>query len=218
MSNKKEKETKVSKGISRKNFLGKAALAAGGMMVVPRHVLGGSGYQAPSDTLNIACIGVGGMGASNTRSLAEIGENIYALCDVDEEYAAETLYNYPKAKRYVDFREMLEKEKEIDAVMVATPDNTHAAIAIHAMKMGKHAFVQKPLTRTIYEARRMAEVAGETGVVTQMGNQGHNFEGTIKIIEWIRQGAIGEVTKVDCWTNRPRGFWPQGTDVQKSDE
>ncbi len=218
MSNENKEELKGGKGISRKNFLGKAALAAGGMMVVPRHVLGGSGYQAPSDTLNIACIGVGGMGASNTRSLAEIGENIYALCDVDEEYAAETLYNYPKAKRYVDFREMLEKEKEIDAVMVATPDNTHAAIAIHAMKMGKHAFVQKPLTRTIYEARRLAEVAGETGVVTQMGNQGHNFEGTIKIIEWIRQGAIGEVTKVDCWTNRPRGFWPQGADVQRSDE
>lgn len=218
MSNEKKEESKKSKGISRKDFLGKTALAAGGMMVVPRHVLGGSGYQAPSDTLNIACIGVGGMGASNTRSLAEIGENIYALCDVDEEYAAETLYNYPKAKRYVDFREMLEKEKEIDAVMVATPDNTHAAIAIHAMKMGKHAFVQKPLTRTIYEARRMAEVAEETGVVTQMGNQGHNFEGTIKTVEWIRQGAIGEVTKVDCWTNRPRGFWPQGTQVQRSDE
>lgn len=218
MSSKKDKETKCTNGISRKNFLGKAALAAGGMMVVPRHVLGGSGYQAPSDTLNIACVGVGGMGASNTKSLADIGENIYALCDVDEEYAAETLYNYPKAKRYVDFREMLDKEKEIDAVMIATPDNTHAAIAIKAMEMGKHVFVQKPLTRTIYEARRMAEVAKETGVVTQMGNQGHNFEGTIKAVEWIKQGAIGEVTKVDCWTNRPRGFWPQGADIQKSDE
>lgn len=218
MSSKKDKENKCTNGISRKNFLGKAALAAGGMMVVPRHVLGGSGYQAPSDTLNIACVGVGGMGASNTKSLADIGENIYALCDVDEEYAAETLYNYPKAKRYVDFREMLDKEKEIDAVMIATPDNTHAAIAIKAMEMGKHVFVQKPLTRTIYEARRMAEVAKETGVVTQMGNQGHNFEGTIKAVEWIKQGAIGEVTKVDCWTNRPRGFWPQGADIQKSDE
>lgn len=218
MSTKKNKKLKDTKGISRKNFLTKSALAAGGMMVVPRHVLGGRGYQAPSDTLNIACIGVGGMGKNNTRALAELGENIYALCDVDEEYAAETLYGYPKAKRYVDFREMLEKEKEIDAVMVATPDNTHTAIAVHAMKMGKHAFVQKPLTRTIYEARRMAEVAKETGVVTQMGNQGHNFEGTIKTVEWIRQGAIGDVTKVDCWTNRPRGYWPQGADVKKQEE
>lgn len=217
MSGKKKKEAE-SDGISRKNFLNKAALAAGGMMVVPRHVLGGKGYQAPSDKLNIACIGVGGMGASNTQSLAEIGENIYALCDVDEEYAAETLYNYPKAKRYVDFREMLEKEKEIDAVMVATPDNTHAAIAIHAMKMGKHAFVQKPLTRTIYEARRMAEVAEETGVATQMGNQGHNMEGTWRIAEWIRSGAIGDVSRVDCWTDRPRGWWPQGADVRREDE
>lgn len=213
----KDSSNSVSTGISRKEFLGKSAAATAGFFVVPRHVLGGPGYKAPSDKLNIACIGVGGMGASNTRSLAELGENIYALCDVDEEYAAETLYNYPKAKRYVDFREMLDKEKEIDAVMVATPDNTHATIAIYAMQMGKHAFVQKPLTRTIYEARRMAEVAEETGVATQMGNQGHNFEGTIKIVEWIRQGAIGGVTKVDCWTNRPKGFWAQGADVQRAD-
>ncbi len=218
MEKKKKQDQQPDKGISRKDFIGKAALAAGGFMIVPRHVLGGSKYKAPSDRLNIACIGVGGVGAGNTRSLAELGENIYALCDVDEEYAADTLYNYPKAKRYIDFREMLEKEKEIDAVMVATPDNTHAAIAIYAMQMGKHAFVQKPLTRTIYEARRMAKVAEETGVVTQMGNQGHAFEGTYKIVEWIRQGAIGEVKSVDCWTDRPRGWWPQGADVQRPDE
>ncbi len=219
MSNSKKDGTSksASKGISRKDFLGKSAAATAGFFIVPRHVLGGPGYKAPSDKLNIACIGVGGMGASNTRSLSELGENIYALCDVDEEYAAETLYSYPKAKRYIDFREMLDNEKEIDAVMVATPDNTHATIAIYAMQMGKHAFVQKPLTRTIYESRRMAEVAEETGVATQMGNQGHNFEGTLRIVEWIRQGAIGEVTKVDCWTNRPKGFWAQGADVQKAD-
>lgn len=216
MSNKKD-DSKRKTGMSRKDFIGSTAMAAGGFMFVPRHVLGGKGYQAPSDRLNIACIGVGGMGASNTRSLAQLGENIYALCDVDEEYAAETFYNYPKAKKFTDFRKMLDSEDEIDAVMVATPDNTHAAIAIYAMKMGKHAFVQKPLTRTIYEARRMAQVAKETGVATQMGNQGHRYDGTLRIVEWVRQGLIGEVTKVDCWTNRPRGYWPQGAGVQRAD-
>ncbi|MFH5832529.1 Gfo/Idh/MocA family oxidoreductase [Halalkalibaculum sp. DA3122] len=214
MKDTKNNASKNQSSISRKDFLNSSALAAAGFFFVPRHVLGGPGYKAPSDRLNIACIGVGGMGGSNTRSLSELGENIYALCDVDEEYAAETLYSYPKAKKYVDFREMLDKEQEIDAVMVATPDNTHAAIAIYAMKLGKHAFVQKPLTRTIYEARRMAEVAEETGVVTQMGNQGHCFEGTYQIVDYIRQGVIGTVEKVDCWTNRPRGYWPQGSDVQ----
>ncbi|HLR26175.1 MAG TPA: Gfo/Idh/MocA family oxidoreductase [Fodinibius sp.] len=215
---KKKKEAGKGKGITRKDFLSTSATAAAGFFVVPRHVLGGPGYKAPSDRLNIACIGVGGMGASNTKSLADLGENIYALCDVDEEYAAETLYSYPKAKRYIDFREMLDKEDEIDAVMVATPDNTHGAIGIYAMERGKHAFVQKPLTRTIYEARRMAEVAEETGVVTQMGNQGHAFESSYKIVEYIRQGAIGEVSKVDCWTDRPRGWWPQGADVHEAEE
>lgn len=216
-SNQNSSDKKKS-SISRKDFLSSSALATAGFFVVPRHVLGGTGYKAPSDRLNIACIGVGGMGASNTNSLHELGENIYALCDVDEEYAAETFYSYPKAKRYVDFREMLDKEDEIDAVMVATPDNNHAAIAIYAMHMGKHAFVQKPLTRTIYEARRMAEVAEETGVTTQMGNQGHCFEGTYDIVDYIRQGAIGTVEKVDCWTNRPRGFWPQGADVEPASQ
>lgn len=217
MKDKKQTPSEKKKtSLSRKDFLSQSAIATAGFFIVPRHVLGGKGYKAPSDTLNIACIGVGGMGANNTRSLAELGENIYALCDVDEEYAAETLYSYPKAKKYIDFREMLDKEKNIDAVMVATPDNTHTAIAIYAMKKGRHAFVQKPLTRTIYEARRMAEVAEETGVATQMGNQGHCYAGTYDIVDYIRQGAIGEVTKVDCWTNRPRGFWPQGAGVERA--
>jgi len=202
-------------GISRKDFLKNSALATAGFFIVPRHVLGGSGFTAPSDKLNIACIGIGGVGKGDTRALAELGENIYALCDVDQKYAAETLNTYPKAKQYVDFRDMLDKEKEIDAVMVATPDNTHAAIAIYAMQMGKHAYVQKPLGRTIYETRRMAQVAREAGVVTQMGNQGHAFDGTYNIVEWIRQGAIGTVTEVDCWTDRPRGWWPQGADVSR---
>ncbi len=211
MSESKNINTPATKhSISRKRFLGQAAAATAGFMIVPRHVLGGTGFVAPSDRLNIAAIGIGGMGRNNIRNLAELGENIYALCDVDEDYAAETFGNYPQAKKYIDFREMLDNEPEIDAVVVSTPDNTHGAIGIYAMEMGKHAYVEKPLTRTIYEARRMAEVAAETGVKTQMGNQGHAREGTYKIVEWVRQGAIGEIRKVDTWTNRPMGFWPQG--------
>lgn len=217
MSDESTKETTKSP-ISRKQFLGQAATAAAGFMVVPRHVLGGKGFKAPSDRINIACIGVGGMGRANTDSLADLGENIYALCDVDHDYAADTFGTYSQAKVYTDFRKMLDEEKEIDAVVVATPDNTHAAIGIYAMEMGKHAFVQKPLTRTIYEARRMKEVAEETGVVTQMGNQGHAMEGTYQVLEWVRQGIIGDIEKVDCWTDRPRGFWPQGEDVNHPDE
>lgn len=202
---------RVTSPLTRKKFLGRTATAAAGLMIVPRHVLGGAGFVPPSDRINIASIGVGGMGATDTRNLAELGENIYALCDVDHNHAARTFGTYPGAKIYTDFREMLDQEPEIDAVVVSTPDNNHAAIAIHAMQMGKHAYVQKPLTRTIYESRRVAQVARETGVKTQMGNQGHVREGSYRIREYIQQGAIGEVTKVHTWTNRPYGYWPQGS-------
>ncbi len=213
MSDKKN-ESPRKNGMSRRDFIGTAAFAAAGLSVVPRTVLGGSGFVAPSDQVNVAGIGVGGMGRNNIDSLAGIeGVNIHSLCDIDAEYAARCFNKYPKAKKYVDFRVMLDNESDIDAIMVATPDHTHAPIAIHAMKMGKHAFVQKPLTHSIKEARRMAEVAEETGVATQMGNQGHAREGTYLILEWIRQGAIGDVTEVHTWTNRPRGYWPQGHDV-----
>lgn len=204
--------------ISRKKFIGQAAAASAGIMIVPRHVLGGTGYKAPSDRLNIASVGIGGMGRNNTRNLSELGENIYALCDVDHGYSGPVFMDYPGAKKYVDFRQMIDNEPEIDAVVVSTPDNTHGAIGIYAMQAGKHVYVEKPLTRTIYEARRMAQVARETGVKTQMGNQGHAREGTHKIVDWIRQGAIGEVTKVDTWTNRPMGYWPQGGTLQHPSE
>jgi predicted dehydrogenase len=214
-NNRKSTETN---SISRKRFIGQAAAATAGFMVVPRHVLGGKGYKAPSDRLNIASVGIGGMGSNNTRNLAELGENIYALCDVDHDYAAPVFMNYPGVKKYVDFRQMIDNEPEIDAVIVSTPDNNHAAIGIYAMQAGKHVYVEKPLTRTIYEARRMAQVARETGVKTQMGNQGHAREGTHKIVDWVRQGAIGEVTKVDTWTNRPMGYWPQGGTLHHPEE
>jgi predicted dehydrogenase len=200
--------------ISRRTILGGMAAAAG-VMIVPRHVLGGPRYQAPSDRVNIATVGwVHGMGTSNTRACAKEA-NIVALCDVDEsevanQRAARTkiLEENPKAVRYKDYRVMLEKQKDIDGVVVATPDHTHAVIAMAAMQLGKHVYVQKPLTRTLSEARALTEAARRYKVVTQMGNQGHSGEGVRLIEEWIADGAIGKVREVHCWTNRP--VWPQG--------
>ncbi|WP_245772027.1 Gfo/Idh/MocA family protein [Rhodothermus profundi] len=181
------------------------ASAGAAFMVVPRHVLG-RGFVPPSDRLNIACIGVGGRGAWNVRGVAS--ETLVAFCDVDDERAADTYRAFPDVPRYKDFRVMLEREeKRIDAVVISTPDHTHAPAAMMAIQMGKHVYCEKPLTRTIYEARRLAEAAREKGVVTQMGNQGHAGEGTRQIREWIEAGAIGTVREIHCWTNRP--IWPQ---------
>jgi len=204
MEDQKEK-TCAESGISRRAFVGGVAAAAG-IMIVPRHVLGGPGYQAPSDKVNIATVGVSGQGASNTNACVK--ENIVALCDVDDARSERVYKRYPNAKTYRDYRVMLERQKDIDAVIVATPDHSHAVIAMAAMQLGKHVFVQKPLTRTIWEARMLAEAARRYKVVTQMGNQGHSGEGVRLIEEWIADGAIGKVHEVHCWTNRP--IWPQG--------
>ena len=205
MTEQKEKNTPAQGEISRRSFVGGIAAAAG-IMIVPRHVLGGPGYQAPSDKLNIATVGVSGQGSTNTRACAK--ENIVALCDVDDVRAAPVYKRYPDAKTYRDFRVMLDKQKDIDAIIVATPDHSHAVIAMAAMQLGKHVYVQKPLTRTLYEARMLTEAAKKYKVVTQMGNQGHSGEGVRLIEEWIADGAIGKVSEVHCWTNRP--IWPQG--------
>ena len=199
-----------SNKISRRDFIGSVAAAAA-FTIVPRHVLGGTGHTPPSEKLNIAGVGVGGMGGSNIKACS--GENIVALCDVDERYAGKVFDLYPNAGKYRDFRKMLEKQKDIDAVVIATPDHTHAVIAMAAMRMGKHVYVQKPLTRTVYEARMLKEAAHKYKVVTQMGNQGHSGEGVRLICEWIWDGAIGPVREVNAWTNRP--VWPQGIDRPK---
>jgi len=199
--------------ISRRDFMAGAAAAAA-FTIVPRHVLGGTGYTPPSEKLNIAAIGVGGLGDMHSRGtdnlLAVEGENIVALCDVDHDYSAEMFKRYPNAKIYTDYRKMLEKQKDIDAVIVSTPDHSHAAITMMALKMGKHVYCEKPLTHSIYEARKITEAAGEAKVATQMGNQGHAEEGIRLICEWIWDGAIGPVREVHAWANRPAGWWPQG--------
>lgn len=201
-----------NKGMSRRKFLGNIALSAAAFTIVPRYVLGGPGFTAPSDTLNIAAVGVGGMGKANLAQVAT--QNIVALCDVDEEYAGPVFATYPNAKKYRDFRKMLDNQKDIDAVIVATPDHTHAVITLAAMNMGKHVYVQKPLTYTVHESRELTKAAlRNKKIVTCMGNQGHSSNDARLINEWIGKKAIGKIKEVYVWTNRP--IWPQGIDRPK---
>lgn len=202
-------------GIRRRDFLKGASMSAASFMIVPRSVLGGKGHTAPSDTVNIAAIGAGGMGAANMNNL--VSQNIVALADVDWTHVknsvsgdnrTELRQKYEKAKWYKDFREMLDKHKDIDGVVIATPDHFHAVAANTAMKMGKHVYVQKPLTYTVHEARTLLKTAKDTGVVTQMGNQGHSSDDARRVNEWVQAGVIGPVREVHVWTNRP--IWPQG--------
>jgi predicted dehydrogenase len=245
-------------GVSRRKFVTTVAVTGAGLTIVPRHVLG-RGFQAPSDTVNIATVGIGGMGASNTRAL--MSQNIVAACDVDYGLLEAAMKRYqaelgrmqgttppaqgqrarqvskpqadadarrpaqngaanmkrfveeqmPKMARYKDYREMLEKQKDIDGVVVATPDHMHAPIALAAMELGKHVYVQKPLCWSVQEARQLAQKAKDRPkVVTQMGNQGHSTDGARTGYEYIAAGAIGDVREVHVWTNRPLGYWPQG--------
>lgn len=197
---------------SRRNFLKTLGLATGSFYIVPRHVLGGKGFIAPSDKVNIAGIGCGGKGWSDlTSSWNKGAENIVALCDVDFNIAKDAVKKWPDAKRYADFRELLEKEKGIDAVTISTPDHTHATIAMAAMSLGKHVYVQKPLTHNIFEARLLSQTAKDKKIVAQMGNQGASGDGVRKMQDWYNAGIIGKVNEVHVWTNRP--VWPQGIPV-----
>jgi predicted dehydrogenase len=239
------------KGISRRQFIETAAITGAGIAIVPRHVLG-RGFTPPSDLLNIASVGIGGMGHSNMGAVAS--QNIVAICDVDWDYAGKSVDrftrdleqrrnppapragqapqtpntdparagqtvehlqhlvdNLPKAKHYTDYRQMLDQQKDIDAVIVATPDHMHAIIASTAMELGKHVYVQKPLCWSVEEARHLAAKAkANPKIATQMGNQGHSHSESRMTVEYIQQGAIGDVNEVHVWTNRPLGYWPQG--------
>jgi len=203
-------ENKKSNSTPRRNFIKNASIASLGITIVPRHVLGGVGFTAPSDKLFVAGIGVGGKGESDIKSFADSGKaEIAFLCDVDDRRAASSRARFPKAKYYKDWRVMLDKEhKHFDAVSISTPDHNHASPAIAAMKLNKHVYVQKPLTHDIYEARKLTEAAEKYNVVTQMGNQGASNNGTRLMSEWYDAGLIGEIQEVYCWTDRP--VWPQG--------
>lgn len=195
---------------SRREFLKNTAITAAGFMIVPRFVLGGKGYTAPSDRLLIAGIGVGGKGESDIMSFYKSGKaEIAFLCDVDDRRAANSIKSFPKAKYYKDFRELFDKEsKNFDAVSVSTPDHNHAVQTLAAMQLGKHVYVQKPLTHDIYEARVLTDAAKRYKVVTQMGNQGASGDGVRQLMDWYDAGVIGKVHTVYCWTDRP--VWPQG--------
>ncbi len=246
--------------VSRRSFIRSAAVTGAAISIVPRHVLG-RGYTPPSDVLNIACVGVGGMGRSNLINLAS--QNIVALCDVDWGYTDKNLSRLdtdvanlqahidhpdatpangkpaptfdsekakarmanilhlkndliPKAKRYSDYRKMLDQQKDIDAVVIATPDHMHAPIALACMDIQKHVYVQKPLCWSVDEARQLAKKATETKLATQMGNQGKSLDDTRTAVEWVWSGAIGEVREIHVWTDRPVGFWPQGVPRPKA--
>ena len=189
---------------SRRGFLKKSIIIPP-LFIVPRHVLGGKGYTSPSDKLNIAAVGVRkwGMGSNNLNQCRN--ENIVALCDVDFNQSKPTFDKYPKAKVYKDYRDMLDKQKDIDAVIVATPDHNHAVITMKAIKMGKHVYCQKPLTHTVYEARQITKAAKKYNVQTQMGNQGRSSDEIRKLKEWIDDDAIGPVRELYAWTDRPIG-------------
>jgi len=207
----------MKKNKSRRNFIKKSALIGSGLFIIPRNVLGGKGYTAPSDQLAIAAVGSGGKGTSDINNAYDKGKNrVVALCDVHPEYAKKSMDRFPDAKIYKDYRVMLENQKDIDAVTISTPDHTHAVVAHACMVRKLHVYVQKPLTHTIAEARLLRKTAKENKVVTQMGNQGGSNPGVQKVQEWIDQGKIGEIEKINAWTNRP--VWPQGKNLPKSNE
>ncbi len=191
---------------SRRDFLKKAAYTGAAFTIVPRAVLGGKGFLAPSDKVNLAFVGAGGKGWSSIQASAS--ENIVALCDVDDKMAARAYDAFPKAKRYRDYRKMLE-QSDIDAVVVSTPDHTHHDVGMAAMELDKHLYLEKPLAHNIAEVRALTEMAkSKPHLVTQMGNQGASGEGIRKTQEIYESGLLGDVHTVYAWTNRP--VWPQG--------
>ncbi|PHQ32949.1 Gfo/Idh/MocA family protein [Rhodopirellula bahusiensis] len=193
----------------RRSFLKRSTLAAASVMVVSPHVLGGPGKTPPSDQFRFAQIGVGGQGARDVRQMMRAGGTPVALCDVDVQRAGKTFCQHPDVERFTDYRIMLEEfDKEFDAVVVSTPDHTHAAIALAAMRHGKHVYLQCPMARTFDEVRRLQTAADESGLAIQVGNQGHSSLHMRAFDDFINRGELGEIQSVHCWTDRPE--WPQG--------
>jgi predicted dehydrogenase len=203
---------KENKTISRRGFLGSAGATAAGISILPSNTIAGLGHKAPSDKLNIAAVGIGGMGFGNLKNMES--ENIVALCDVDWKYSQKAFDRYPNAKKYWDWRKMYDEiGKSFDAVLCATADHSHAAVTANAITMGKHVYTQKPLTHSVYESRLLTKLAKKHNIASQMGNQGSSGEGVSLTCEWIWSGEIGEVKKIEAFTDRP--IWPQGLNTPK---
>jgi predicted dehydrogenase len=206
----------MKKRQSRRNFLKTTAKAAVAFTIIPRYVLGGKGYIPPSDRLNIAFVGAGGKAGDHIDKL-KATETFVAFCDVDDRRAADTYKEFPNVPRFKDFRKMLDAVgRDIDAVVVSTPDHTHTVAALAAMQAGKHIYVEKPLTHNIKEARALFAAAKKYKVVTQMGNQGASMDCNAELAEWIQAGVIGKVKRAHVWTNRP--VWPQGVPTPQPGE
>jgi len=203
----------MTHGPNRRDFIKQTTLAGIGAWVAGSSTAAWADDKSPNERLRIACIGVGGKGSSDTTQAGHYGD-IVALCDIDDNRLGGMSKNFPKAEKFNDFRKMLDKlNKSIDAVVVSTPDHTHAAASMMAMKMGKHVYCQKPLTYSVHEARAMRETAAKHKVATQMGNQGTALNGLRSAVEIIRSGAIGQVKTVHVWTDRCGGFWRQAPDL-----
>ena len=214
----KTKDAPSDTGLTRRQFLRGATISAAGFMVVRGGVLGMRGADSANQKLNLAGIGIGGQGAVDLAQMER--ENIVALCDVDKNHAGHVFKKYPKAQQFTDYRQMLDQLKEIDGVVMATPDHHHAFAAIEAIKRGKHVYCEKPLTHSVWEARQVAKAAREAKVATQMGNQGQASGQTRRLCEYVWAGAIGDVHEAHIWTDRPSnglfneylaaGLWPAG--------
>ncbi len=215
---KQPREVAVARQLSRRQFMGGIAIATAGFQVVPGYVLGLNGATPPSGKLNIAGVGVSGQGGHDITQFPN--HNIVALCDVDWSHAAGTFKKFPRARQWKDYRKMLDEQKDIDAVVVATPDHVHAFASMAAMKLGKHVYCEKPLTHSVWEARQVATLARERKLATQMGNQGQASEDTRRLCELVWAGAIGAVREAHIWTDRPSNglfgeYWPQGVNRPK---
>src|SRR5215471_402167 len=214
----KTKPKSPESNFNRRQFLKSSAFAGTAFMVLPAGVVGLRADTSPNEKLNLAGIGIGGQGASDLHNMES--ENIVALCDVDQNHAAHVFKKYEKAKPFTDYRKMLDEMKEIDAVVVATPDHLHAFASTEAIKHGKHVYCEKPLTHSVWEARQLAKAAREAKVVTQMGNQGQASGETRHLCELVWSGVIGPVREVHQWTDRPSHglfdeYWPQGVSRPK---
>jgi predicted dehydrogenase len=199
--------------VSRREFIQKSTVAGTSLMVLPSMILGREGHASPNEKLNLAVIGAGGRGKANINGCKS--ETYVAFCDVDDERAAEYYTRYEKVPKYKDYRVMLDKhEKEIDAVLVSTPDHTHAVIALNAIRRKKHVYVEKPLAHTIEEVRVLRKEALKHKIITQLGNQGHSYDDIRKTCEWVWEGALGQVREVQAWYQRPYGSGkPRPTDT-----